>query len=57
VALVAALGNAVSVVVLAQEARRSPHSEAMQPSLLMRLARRPRWLFAVGIMVVAGSCG
>jgi hypothetical protein len=54
VALVAALGNAVAVVLLAQEARRSPDSEAMHASLLMRLAHRPRWLFAVAVMVVAG---
>ena len=54
VALVCALGNAIAVVMLAAEARRSPDSEAMHASLFARLARRPRWLAAVGVMVVAG---
>lgn len=54
VALVAASGNAVAVVLMALEARTSPDSETMRASLLMRLARRPRWLAAVGVMIFAG---
>ncbi len=54
VALVAALGNAIAVVLLALEARRTPDSEAMHASMFKRLARRPRWLAAVGVMIVAG---
>lgn len=54
VALVAALANAVAVVLMALEARSSPYSETMRASLLMRLARRPRWLAAVGVIIFAG---
>jgi hypothetical protein len=54
VALVAALGNAIAAVLLALEARRTPDSEAMHASMFKRLAKRPRWLAAVGVMIFAG---
>jgi hypothetical protein len=53
-ALLAAGVNAVSVVLLAAEARRTPASQGMHASLLRRLAHRRRWLLGTGLMVLAG---
>lgn len=55
-ALAAALMNAYGVVLQAAEAHDSPESGAMRGKLLVRLARRPRWLAGTGLMVVAGGC-
>lgn len=52
--LVAAVTNALSVVLQAAEARRSPDEESMHVSLLRRLAHRPRWLLGAGLMAGAG---
>lgn len=53
-ALVAAVANAQAVVQQAGEDQQSPDREAMRASLLVRLARRPRWLGGAALMVVAG---
>ena len=53
VALAASVANAFAVVLQAAEDRRSPLAEGAHPSLLFRLARRPRWLAGTGLMVLA----
>jgi drug/metabolite transporter (DMT)-like permease len=53
VALAASIANAFAVVFQAAEDRRSPLSQAGRFSLLMLLARRPRWLAGTGLMVLA----
>lgn len=53
VALAAAVANAFAVVFQAAEARESPVAEGGRLSLLVRLARRPRWLVGTGLLVVA----
>ena len=53
VALAASVANAFAVVLQAAEDRRSPLAEGAHPALLLRLARRRRWLAGTGLMVVA----
>jgi hypothetical protein len=53
VALAAAVANAFAVVFQAAEASESPVAEGGRLSLLVRLARRPRWLAGTGLLVVA----
>jgi drug/metabolite transporter (DMT)-like permease len=55
-AVAAALMNAYGVVLQAAEAHESSESRAMRGSLLLRLARRPRWLAGTGLMLLAGGC-
>jgi drug/metabolite transporter (DMT)-like permease len=54
-AVVAAVANAFAVVLQAAEDRRSPDRDAMRASLLVRLARRPRWLAGAALMALAGA--
>lgn len=51
-ALAAALGNAISVVLQASEARLTPDAEGMHLSLLRHLTHRPRWMIGTGLLVV-----
>ncbi len=60
VALAAAASFEFSYVLQALEARAAPREQAMRAALLLRLVRRPRWLFAIllgafgwGLQVVA----
>ncbi len=53
VALVASVANAFAVVLQAAEDRRAPASEGGRPSLLLRLAHRPRWLAGTALLVLA----
>jgi hypothetical protein len=53
VALAAAVANAFAVVFQAAEDRESPPGEGGRFSLLLLLARRPRWLFGTGLLIVA----
>ena len=53
VALVAVFANAFAIVLQAAETRRAPLSDAGRPSLLVRLARRPRWLAGTALLVAA----
>jgi drug/metabolite transporter (DMT)-like permease len=55
-ALAAATMNAWAVVLQAIEAHAQPEGSAMRGALLLRLARRPRWLAGTGLMVAAGGC-
>ncbi|MBV8954905.1 MAG: hypothetical protein JO179_12260 [Solirubrobacterales bacterium] len=52
-ALVAVIANAFAIVLQAAETRRAPLSDAGRPSLLVRLARRPRWLAGTALLVLA----
>lgn len=52
--LVAAVANALAVVLQAVEARRAPDEESMRLSLLSRLAHRRRWLEGTALMAAAG---
>ncbi len=53
VAVVASVANAFAVVLQAGEARDSPRSRAGRFSLLLGLARRPRWRAGTALLVVA----
>lgn len=53
VAVTASVANALAVVLQAGEARDSPRSQAGRPSLLLALARRPRWLAGTALMATA----
>jgi drug/metabolite transporter (DMT)-like permease len=53
VALAAAVANAFAVVFQAAEDRKTPPAQGGRFSLLVLLARRPRWLFGTGLLVVA----
>jgi drug/metabolite transporter (DMT)-like permease len=53
VALAAAVANAFAVVLQAAEDRESPLAQAGRFSLLVLLARRPRWLAGTGLLVAA----
>jgi hypothetical protein len=53
IAIVAAVANAFAVVLQAAEAREAPLSDAARISLLLRLARRRRWLAGVALLLVA----
>ncbi len=52
-ALAAAIANAFAVVLQAAEDRQSPAEQGGRFSLLFGLARRPRWLAGVGLVVFA----
>jgi hypothetical protein len=55
-ALAAAVMNAWAVVLQAIEAHAQPEGSAMRGALLLRLARRPRWLAGTALMIAAGGC-
>ncbi len=53
VAIAASVANAFAIVLQAGEDRQSPLSQGGRASLLLGLARRPRWLAGTGLMVFA----
>jgi drug/metabolite transporter (DMT)-like permease len=53
IAVVAAVANALAVVLQAAEARDTPRDEAARISLLVRLVHRRRWLAGVALLIIA----
>lgn len=51
-AAAAAAANGIGSVLQEESARRAPQDEALEPRLLARLARRPRWLAGTGLVVL-----
>ncbi len=52
-AFIAAVANAVAIVLQASEARSAPRSQSVRFSLLFGLARRPWWLVGTALLIIA----